>query len=128
MYGNMPTSALRKFVRRQTRPYSIDRQRDRDESTVGGGEVYESDVAILDLHLYGERGSQTVIDVGEVDTGSMGGVALPSEDVRVGDRLEYGDRRYEVVSPIRAIPDESDTSVVHFNLEHVDETTANTSL
>lgn len=128
MYGNMPTGPLRKVVRQNTRAYSIDRRVERDETTAGSGENYTEDTTIADLYIYGESGGDSVIDVGEVETGGAQGVALAEAPLQEGDRLDYGDTRYEVSAPIREVPKRGDTKVVSFNLERVDNTTANTRL
>lgn len=120
MKGKVPSGALRAHLRRITQPFSLDRRTERDERVAGGGESYEYDAVSADLYCYGESGSQEIASVGEVERGSMTGLALSEEDVQVGDRLDYGTRRYEVVEPIRYVPEESDRAVIQFPLERVD--------
>ncbi len=123
--GKLPTAALRRHVSSLTRPYSVDRVVDADDSVVGSGESYETDALSVDLYLYGARGGDSVIPVGEVDTGGLQGVALRDVDVRVGDRVTHGGARYEVDGPLQYVPSVDDAVLVSFSLTRVsDENTS----
>lgn len=121
MIGKMPRGPLRQHVRSMTRPYSVDRERSRNEMKPGGGKQFDRDAATVDMYVYGETGRDTLDAVGELDQGSMQAVALAEADVQDGDRLDYGDRRYEVVEPIRFIPDRDDPAILQIPLERVPE-------
>ena len=121
MVGKIPTGPLRSHVRRITRPYSISRRGDRDNTTVGSGENYESDATTVDLYVYDESDTNEVIqEYGEVRRGDLQALCLADADIQLNDRLAYGQSRYEVVEPIRGIPQNQNAKILQFSLERVE--------
>lgn len=119
--GNLPTGPMKQHVKRITRPFSIDRQRDRDDSKAGVGENYENDVTTAELYLYDESDTNDIIqEYGEIRRGSIQGVCLAGADIEIGDRLEYGNNRYELVEPIEYIPSESNAVILQLAFERVE--------
>lgn len=117
--GKTPTAPLRAHVRRMTRPYSIDRRTGVDEE-LGGGYEYEDDAATVELYLYDEQNaSETIEEYGAVRQGALNAVCLAEADIRIHDRLEYGDGTYEVIAPITGIPNEDDPVILQLALERV---------
>lgn len=92
---------MRQIVRQNTRPYTIHRITDTSE-TEKLGAAASSDYTELDgardLYCYGESESRSRENEGDVVTGTVEGVALPDQDLREGDRLDYGSYRYEIVT------------------------------
>lgn len=112
---------MKQHVKRITRPFSIDRQRDRDDSKAGVGENYENDVTTAELYLYDESDTNDIIqEYGEIRRGSIQGVCLAGADIEIGDRLEYGNNRYELVEPIEYIPSESNAVILQLAFERVE--------
>lgn len=119
MKGKMPTGPMREHIRSITSPTALDRPTGRDDSTPGAQRTYQSDATVEDIYVYGATSNETVLDVGEVERGSMQGIALADADVRVGDRFDYADRRYEVMEPITYIPSNANAIAIQFPLERV---------
>ena len=119
--GKIPTGPMVSHVKRIVRPYSIDRKRPRDDSQVGSGENYESDATVADLYLYEESDTNDVVQqYGEVRRGSLQGICPADADIEIGDRVEYGESKYELVEPIRGIPDNNTPDILRLSFERVE--------
>lgn len=123
--GNYPTAQMRGAVDDLARPYSVHRRVGRDESAVGAPVKYEQDVASVRLYLYRRNGGESSAEMGPVQQGQMRGVCDGDADIRVGDRVDSGARRYEVVEPIRSLPDPTNTVIKELTLERVADQDAN---
>ena len=117
--GKVPTGPVESTVKRRARPYSVDRRTERDADTLGSGTSYEREAATAELYLYEPSASETVAPVGEQTSGDIRGLCLPDADIEIGDRVDYGTHRYEVVEPIRHIPNRDQTVVLELSLERV---------
>lgn len=119
MIGSIPTGPIQSVVEQFSRPYSLDRREDRNETKIGSGKEYEPDAANADLYLYDPQANESVVDVGTQVRGELSGLALPDANVEVYDRLDYGDDRYQVMHPLRPIPDQDNPIVIQLSLERV---------
>lgn len=115
----LPKRPLQKGVKLHLEPYTIDRRQERDETVPGGGEEYEEGATTEELYLYDPVGGSEVVDVGSVPQGDLNGIALPSADIEVGDRISFGQGRYEIIEPIDPQPTESMKAILSFPLERV---------
>ena len=119
--GKAPTEPIKKQVQRMTQPYSIDRRIEGGE--IGGGYDYDTEAAVAELYLYDEQQSDIQVeDYGGVNRGGLQGLCLPDADVQVYDRVGYGQGRYEVIEPIRGIPNEADPTILHLSFDRVEAT------
>jgi hypothetical protein len=99
--------------------YSLDRRDGSDGSSYGSSVDYTQDAATADLYLYQPSSSQQIATTGEQFEGVLSGICLPGEDIEVGDRLTWGDGRYEIISPIELKPTEIQTDFLQFSLDRV---------
>lgn len=94
---NLPTSrgsrALGAVIDTRMSQYTFDRP----SAATGamGGVDTDSDVT-ADIWLFRPMEVQTDTDFGERLTGELGGLALPTADIQVGDRVTYQSTEYEV--------------------------------
>lgn len=102
-----------------TSEYSLDRRNGSDGTSYGSGVDYTADAATAALYLYDSSSSQQIATTGEQFEGVLSGLCLPSEDIEVGDRLTWGDGRYEIVSPIQKQPTADETDFLQFSLDRV---------
>ena len=117
--GKVPTGPIRSTIIQRSRAYSIDRRQGRDTDALGSGVNYEQDATVADLYLYDPSASETVAPVGEQTGGDISGLCLSDADVQVGDRVDYGRQRYEVIEPMRDIPNPQSAVAIELTLERV---------
>lgn len=86
------------------------------------GEASSDDYSPLtdprDLYLFSprERPSQTV--AGEETDADLGGLALPSTDIREDDRVDHGSSRYEVTT-VEEVPHAEDPDLLRLSLSRL---------
>lgn len=102
-----------------TSEYSLDRRDGSDGLSYGDNVNYIEDAATAYLYLHNSSSSQQISTTGEQFEGTLSGICLPSEDIKVGDRLTWGDGRYEIISPIEKKPTQNQTDFLQFPLDRV---------
>lgn len=107
--------AMRTVVRKRSSSYDLTRP---TESTGRFGEHDEttSTVSSVDMWLFRPNEVNVDTEYGDRLGGDLQGLALPSADVAVHDRLTHGADAYEV-SEIMHIPDNDDKVLKIFALE-----------
>ncbi|MDB9285391.1 hypothetical protein [Halorubrum ezzemoulense] len=73
----------------------------------------------MDLYLYEPSSTEAITEVGEQSRGELEGLCLPNADIEVGDRIDYGQYRYEVLEPIVHIPSPENPVVYELAFERV---------
>jgi len=100
--GKVPKGAVRQIIRENTESYALDEESD-SSSSYSGVEYVDKGVT-ADLYLHSPENMSEIVLSGEQDTGSLQGVCLPEDDgtapVDEHDRLNYGQKRYEIEEAI----------------------------
>lgn len=107
---------LRTVVRKRTTAYTITRP---DEGATGRfGETDEttSTVSNVDMWLFQPTEVNADTEYGDRLEGDLQGLALPSADVQVHDRVPHGSDEYEV-QRVMHLPDNDNKQLKMFSLE-----------
>lgn len=103
-----------------SQPYTVYRPSGDGDDSYGepSSDEYSPHGSTRDLYLFSprERTSQSV--AGEETDADLGGLALPSVDIKEDDRVDHGTVRYEV-EIIEEVPDSENPDLLRLSLSRV---------
>lgn len=92
--GRLPTGPLRSAIQMESTTYTVSRF---TSSVNDIGEVERTEQTHdADIYVFDPERSQVQLPHGESFDESLGGLALPSENLQDGDEITYGDTPYEL--------------------------------
>jgi len=114
--GRVPKGPMMQIIRENTETYTLYEQSGSTSSYAGTEYVDNGKTA--DLYLFSPQDITEIVISGEQDGGSLQGLCLPDQDISEGDRVNYGQGRYEVEN-ITPMPDATNPDIYELALTQV---------
>ena len=107
--GRLPVGPFRSAITERSREYTVYRK-SVDNTTYGSSDDdYSALTDTRTLYLYDETEQVNVVPSGRQTNGDLEGFARESVDIQEYDRVDFGNRRYELetIVPLYEHPDDS---------------------